>query len=238
MGVQIRVLGPVELWRDAQRIVLAGHRMRGLVALLGAHSGYLTRDTLVSYLWDDPPRTAVQQLYNCVSALRSQLGRHGWRICREGGGYRIEAGPETSDLAFFRRLLDQARASQGAEAIGQYERALALWRGPALADLGGERFARLATGLDELRLTATEEYAELLVRAGEPCRMVADLAMLVQEHPVRERLARCYMLALHGSGRTADALDAFRRLRSRLVSEYGIEPGAGVTSAHLDILRG
>jgi DNA-binding SARP family transcriptional activator len=116
--------------------------------------------------------------------------------------------------------------------------ALALWRGPALADVAADGVAAAsAARLEELRLAAQERYGEALLAAGAVAEAVAQLQDLVDQHPLREGPLGLLMRALYRSGRQADALAAYRRGRDALVEELGIEPGAQLRDLEGAILR-
>lgn len=144
-------------------------------------------------------------------------------------GYVLEISPEQLDLERFRSLVERGRSEldSAPEAAAQTLRhALALWRGPPLADLGSEPFAADATrALEEERLAALETRMDADLACGQHARLVGDLTALVRANPLRERLRAQLMLALYRSGRQSDALDAYSDARHTLVSELGLEPG-------------
>ncbi len=125
-----------------------------------------------------------------------------------------------------------------APAAELFDRALAEWRGPVLADLADAPFVTAdANRLDELRLVAREERAEAELALGGHATAVADLEVLVQEHPLRERCWELLLLALYRSGRQAEALRRYQDVRSVLVDELGIEPGPALRELETSILR-
>jgi len=139
----------------------------------------------------------------------------------------VAAGPDELDATRFERLADE----------GHFDEALAVWRGPALADFREERFARdAAARLEELRLGAEEGRIDAELAAGRDSQVVADLERLVAEHPLRERLRGQLMLALYRSGRQSEALELFRRTRAELVDALGVEPGPELQELHRAIL--
>ena len=116
--------------------------------------------------------------------------------------------------------------------------ALALWRGPALADFAYEPFAQRAiTALEELRTQAIEDRIEADLALGRAAELVPELEQLIHDHPFRERLRGSLMLALYRSGRQADALQAYRDARSLLAEELGLEPGLALRELETAILR-
>ena len=148
---------------------------------------------------------------------------------------RVEAGE--LDLDRFRALVDEARAAEPEAAADLLRRALALWRGPVLADLDGEPVAAAAAHLDELRVAALEERIEDDLALGRHADLVPELEALVEEHPFRERLRRQLVLALYRSGRPAEALDAYASARRTFVEELGTEPGEALQELHRAVLR-
>ncbi|NUS08468.1 MAG: transcriptional regulator, partial [Nonomuraea sp.] len=124
-----------------------------------------------------------------------------------------------------------------ARAARLLRRTLDLWRGPVLAEIGGSALHAAAHRWEELRLTVLEDWAELELQLGRHRELVGELGVLVAEHPLRERARALLMLALHGSGRAAEALEAYERGRTLLLRELGLEPGQALRETHVAILR-
>jgi DNA-binding SARP family transcriptional activator len=196
---------------------------------------------LVDGVWgDDPPETAANVLQGYVSQLRKALGRR--TIATHGSGYAVAVDDARFDLRRFER-----HASAGAEALAnaraeqaaaECRAAVALWRGPALSDLAEEPCAGpIAARLDELRLVAVETAIEADLACGRHRDVVAELATLVAEHPMRERFRALQMLALYRCGRQAEALESFQAARATMVEELGIEPGAALRDLQRAILE-
>jgi class 3 adenylate cyclase len=228
MSVEISILGPVEAARCGRAVDLGGPQQRALLALLAIRGGAIAPvDTLIDALWpDDPPASAAKIVQTYVSRLRKVLGEEA--IERRGGGYALRAARESLDLFQFE---DLAAADRPAEA-------LALWRGPALADLAALPALRLeAERLEELRLAALEQRIDADLRAERSREVVAELRALVGAHPLRERLRVLLMLALYRSGRQAEALAAYRDFREYLGHELALEPTSELRQLHLAILR-
>ncbi|HET8757311.1 MAG TPA: BTAD domain-containing putative transcriptional regulator, partial [Solirubrobacteraceae bacterium] len=214
--------GPVELKADKQRALLA-------VLLLAYREDSVSPARLVDELWgDDPPPTAAKAVQVHLSRLRSALGPEQPIVTRPAG-YAVSIEPEQLDLARFEALSERARSARREgdlpAAAGLWREALALFRGPPLADvplrgLAASEVSRLA----ELELTALDERIAAELELGEHVALVAELQALVAEHPYRERLHAQLMLALYRSGRQADALEAFRHARRTLVEDLGLEP--------------
>ena len=156
-------------------------------------------------------------------------------------GYLIRLAPEQLDLRRFERLTEEAEeaSSNGdfAIAAGHYRNAFALWRGPVLADFADDSFSRAARArLEDLRLAALEDRMDVELALGHHAGLPAELEALVADHPLRERLHGQLMLALYRSGRQAEALEAYRRLRRALTDELGLEPSPALQELERAIL--
>ena len=156
--MEIRLLGPLEVWDGDRVIALPRRQQRALLAALALRAGeVVSTDRLVADLWGErAPASATGSLQNTVHALRKLLGRD--FIVTQPPGYRLAIEPEDVDANRFERLLRDARKTETAQRVALLNEALALWHGPALADLDEEQFARLeAARLDELRIVALED---------------------------------------------------------------------------------
>jgi ABC-type transport system substrate-binding protein/DNA-binding SARP family transcriptional activator/DNA-binding beta-propeller fold protein YncE len=213
--VEFRVLGPLEVIADGAAVPLGGPKQRALLAMLALHANEpVSRDRLVDGIWGDRlPANPGQALDTYVSRLRKVLGAA--RIERRSGGYALRVEPGELDLDRFEELAT----------VRRYDEALSLWRGPALADLVFEPFARAATErLEERRLVVLEEQFDIALAGGGGAELVPQLEQLVHEHPLRDRLLGQLMLALYRAGRHAAALDAYRTAKRRLAEELGLVP--------------
>jgi DNA-binding SARP family transcriptional activator/ABC-type transport system substrate-binding protein len=241
--VEFRLLGPVEALRDGSSVALGGAKPKALLALLLLHANeVVSRDRLIDTLWGDrEPGTAGHSLDVQVSRLRKALEPYELVLTRSGG-YVLEVDREAIDAQRFERLLEEGRqanaADEPARALASLTAALALWRGPALADLAYEDFARTEVErLEELRLVATEERIDAELALGHHARLVPELEASSAKHPHRERVRGQLMLALYRSGRQAEALRVYGETRKRLVDELGIEPGQALKDLEQAILR-
>ncbi|MEU6471424.1 BTAD domain-containing putative transcriptional regulator [Streptomyces massasporeus] len=235
--MHFQLLGPFAA-RHEGRSVLSGSRRqeRCLLAVLLLHAGHaVPTGRLIDLLWDDdPPASARATVHTYVGRLRAALRPLGVSVETRHDGYAVEPGPHRIDAQEFTGLVRQAAdARDPVERIGHYDRALALWRGPLLADVADDRLrARLGGRLGELRLSALEQRALAQLDMGLHERVVADLTPLLQEHPTRERLVSAQMTALHRTGRRAEALRLYGRTRALLADELGIEPGRELHALH------
>jgi DNA-binding SARP family transcriptional activator len=235
--MDFRILGPLEVLDEGRVVALAGSKQRALLALLVLHANEtLSTERLVDELWGErPPDGAAKTVQVRISRLRRALadgagdGRAELLVTREHG-YQLELEPERLDAHRFERLLAEGRGELAAggpdRAASTLESALSLWRGPVLADLAYEPFARREIArLEDLRVAALEYLIEARLALGCHVEVVGQLETLIAEHPYRERLRAQLMLALYRSERQADALQAYQDARTTLVKELGIEPG-------------
>lgn len=228
--VEFRVLGPVELVDGNRAVAIGSARRRTILAALLIDAGHLVSfDRLVDILWgDDPPAGARTTLHSHVSRLRQALGTGDHPLRTHARGYVLQIGPDDLDAARFERLVRLARAERAAHphrAATLLDEALALWRGPAYAEVADEEFARAEAGrLAELRLVAAEDRIDGLLALGRHAEVIGELEAAVDAHRLRERPCGQLMLARYRHGRTAEALEAYRSLRARLAEELGLDP--------------
>jgi DNA-binding SARP family transcriptional activator/tetratricopeptide (TPR) repeat protein len=239
--MEFRLLGPVEVWTDdGRQLPIRGSLQRRLLAALLLHANrVVATERLIELLWGpQPPKTARADLQGRISTLRRVLTPADDRLRFRPPGYALSVAPAELDLHEFMRLADEGRhrlaIGDAEEASRALAAALALWRGPPLD--GVEGLGAEAARLEERRLAALEDRIETDLRLGRHGTLVAELAALVAEQPIRERLRGHLMLALYRSGRQAEALAAFRELRGRLVEELGVEPSPPLQRLHERIL--
>jgi DNA-binding SARP family transcriptional activator/ABC-type transport system substrate-binding protein/streptogramin lyase len=241
--MEFRLLGPLEVVRDDSPIPLGGARQRALLAFLLLHANeVVSRDRLIdALLGERPPESAAhildQQLFRLRKALEPDE-----LLVRRPGGYALEVDAEQVDVRRFKRLLEEARQANAAghsrAALEALDAALALWRGPALADVAYEDFARIEIDrLEELRLVALEARVDAELALGRHDTAISELEALTARHPLRERPRAQTMLALYRAGRQAEALQVYAETRRRLVDELGIEPGPALRELEQAILR-
>ena len=234
---EFRILGPLEVTSENGPIALGGPRQRALLAALLLRAGRVVpTEQLVDELYgSEPPKSATASLQNSVAALRKALGPD--VLVTRSPGYVLALVAEQIDARRFEQMLADARSASPGERRTILRRALALWRGPPLAEFAFEGWAEEdARRLDELRLVALEERIAADVDVGLSADVVPELESLVREHPLRERLCELLMLALYRSGRQADALRAYTNARVAL-DQLGIEPGDKLRQLQAAILR-
>jgi DNA-binding SARP family transcriptional activator/WD40 repeat protein len=230
--MELLVLGPLEVRVDGRQIPLGAAKQRAVLAMLALRANTsVSADELMEGLWGEhPPASAPKMVQQYVSQLRRVLAEDDGRapaIVTRGRGYELRISPEDVDAARFVRLVERGAARQ----------ALSLWRGGALDDIADEPFAAAEIRrLDELRLNALERAIDADLADGRHGELVAELEALVAEHPLSERLHGQLMLALYRSGRQAEALEAYRRARERLVEDVGVEPGPDLQRLHAAVL--
>ncbi|MFC7562990.1 BTAD domain-containing putative transcriptional regulator [Actinomadura namibiensis] len=234
------VLGPLAVWdAEGRPVKIPEAKVRVLLADLLVHGGRpVPACRLVEDLWaGSPPGGSANTLQTKISQLRRVLGRE--RVVREPAGYRLLLADGVVDALRFQELAERARAHREPAVKGDlFADALALWRGPAYADVAEAPFARgEIIRLEELRLSVLEDQAEVRLVLGEYSALAAELGELVARHPLRERLRMAHMRALYQAGRQGEALRSFQELRRQLAEELGASPGPAVSALHEAILR-
>ncbi|MBB5850501.1 BTAD domain-containing putative transcriptional regulator [Amycolatopsis umgeniensis] len=240
MAVEFRLLGPVEARIDNRPVELGHARQRCVLAVLLIDANqWLSADRLLDRAWGERiPRGGRDTLYGYLSRLRRSLRLSDEAgIVRRDGGYVLTVDEDAVDLHRFRRLLAAARAADNDDdATALFKQALELWRGEPCAGLDTPWMLTMRAELDRQRWAAELDYADLRLRAGRHTDVLADLTSLNTTHPLDERLAGQFMLALYRSGRQADALDHYQRLRTRLADELGTDPGRPLQQMYQRIL--
>ncbi|HMG31949.1 MAG TPA: BTAD domain-containing putative transcriptional regulator, partial [Jiangellaceae bacterium] len=244
--MEIRLLGPLEVVDGGRVVRLPAGRARALLALLALHApDVVPTGRIIDELWgESPPATVAKALQNLVSMLRKSLepyrqtGEPANLLRTTPVGYLLFVSPTAVDAHLFRRRYDEAHTVPAAHRADALHAALELWRGDALADFAYEPFAqRHIAALQELRMTALEERVEADLARGRAGELVAELGAVIAQHPFRERLRGCLMVALYRAGRQNDALEVFQETRRTLVEEFGIEPSARLRDLEAAILR-
>jgi predicted ATPase/DNA-binding SARP family transcriptional activator len=237
--MEFRILGSLEVvGDDGGALSVGGRRARMLLAaLLLEPNRPVSVDRLLDAVWaGSPPARGAGALQVHVHALRRVLGSE--RIVTRAPGYAVVVQEGELDAERFTALVHEAATAEPGRAADRLREALALWRGPALADIAYEPFAQSELAeLEADRLAALEQRLDADLKLGRHAGAVGELEALVADHPLRERLRALLILALYRSGRQADALATYQHARRTLVDELGIDPGAELRELEQAILR-
>lgn len=242
--MRFQVLGLVGAWVGDTQIEVRGSKMRTFLASLLLARGRVVSDArLMQMLWDeDLPSTTQAQIQTYASRLRSLLGAEA-RITRQPPGYRFEFLAQDRvqlDLVEFETLAAQGSTAlaegRHAEASRLLRDALSRWNGPALGGVTDHLATVEQPSLEEARLTALESCIDAELALGEHQRLITDLTALIAAEPLRERPRMQLMTALHGSGRTADALAVYQDFRTALAELVGLDPSTELRELHQSIL--
>lgn len=239
--VRISLLGPLRVDGDHGPVLVNAAKERSALATLALNPGeVVSTDVLIAAIWgDDPPPAARKTLQTYVWNLRRALGSD--RIATEHAGYTLRIDGDDVDVGRFRALvraaLDARTRSDGEGERTRLVEALRLWRGDPFPDAPPQSpLANEAVRLREEHLSAVEARIAADLGGGRHADVVPELEGLVLEHPYRERLWGALMTALYRSGRQADALDAYRRVRALLLEELGLEPGGELRRLEASVL--
>jgi YVTN family beta-propeller protein len=239
--MEFGILGPIEVTERGRQVALGAAKQRALLALLLLHANEVVpSDRVIEDLWSGrPPAKAAKSVQVYVSQLRKVLGDG--RLETRGHGYVLHVEPGALDVDRFETLVAEGRevlaGGDPERAADTIRRALELWRGLPLSDLGYELFTQAEIArLEELRVGAVEERIEAELALGRDAELVPELESLVRAEPLRERPRAQLMLALYRAGRPADALEVYREARRVLVEELGLEPGRALQQLERAIL--
>jgi DNA-binding SARP family transcriptional activator len=254
MRIEIKVLGPLEVSLGGTSIVPTASKPSQVLAMLALNAGHVvTTSALTDEIWDcRPPRTWLPTLHTYILKLRRRLqqalaGETGVSakdiLSTRRSGYLLDVEPTDVDATRYDQLSTAGRQAvnrndheTASRTLGE---ALDLWRGPALADVPtGPQLGIEALRLEENRLGDQHLRIEADLRIGRHHQLLGELASLCARHPLLENFCAQQMVALYRSGRQGEALDAFQRLRSNMVTQLGVEPAAKVRQLHHDILTG
>jgi DNA-binding SARP family transcriptional activator len=237
------ILGPLEVRGEKGAVVVGGIKLRAALAVLLLHANEaVSAERLALALWgEEAPGGATKTVQVHIWRLRKALGDPDL-IATTSAGYCLRVRPDELDAARFEGLVEDGRRAlaggQSEYAAAVLREALALWRGPALAELAFEPFAHSEIArLEEHRLAALEARIEADLGVGRNAELVGELRRLVAVNPTRERLAAQLMLALYRCGRQTDALEVYQDTRRVLVNEIGVEPGSRLRELQEAILR-
>ncbi|WP_433150769.1 BTAD domain-containing putative transcriptional regulator [Actinomadura nitritigenes] len=237
--MRIGILGPLEVRADGGPVEVGGARLRALLTLLALDPGaLLPAERIIDALWEDGvPRGAPNALQSLVSRLRAAIGREA--VESRPGGYRLAVPRACVDAHDFEaRVAAARRASDPAARSAGLREALALWRGPALADAAGLRFAGApAARLDALRRAALEERIDADLVLGRHAEVIPELRALAADDPLREPVTALLMRALYGAGHQAEALTRYEDAKRALADGLGVDPSPELAAVHLAVLR-
>ena len=240
--LRFRLLGPLAVLTGGESLHLGGERQRGLLALLLLHANELvTTEHLVEQLFGaGASDSSVRAVRVAVSRLRRLLDDE--TLVTRPGGYVVYADPSQLDVAEFEALVMEGRSAledgDPTSAATTFRSALALFRGPPLADLALLDFVQPEIRrLEELRLSALMDRINADLALGRGAELVPELEGLVQSNPFQERLRGQLMLALYRSGRQSDALEVYRCTRELLADELGLEPSRALQQLERSMLQ-
>ena len=254
MGFDVKVLGQLEFCVDGVPIAPSAAKPRQLLAVLTLNAGRaMPVSLLVAELWNQaPPQSAVGTLQTYIGKLRKSLkfaladhsqDRADEVLVREPSGYRLVLPPGSIDTEVYEK---HARIGRHAAETGDYptavaslDEALSLWRGDALADVSaGPLLLADIVKLEETRISDLDLRIGSALRLGRHHQLVGELAGLCARYPASETFCAKYMLALYRSGQQGRALEVYHRLRTSMVSEFGIDPPVSIQRLHMALLRG
>jgi DNA-binding SARP family transcriptional activator/Tfp pilus assembly protein PilF len=246
--LRVGVLGPVTAWYSDQELSVGQPRQQAVLGILAMRANrVISRGELVDAVWgQEPPVSAEGGIYTYVAGLRRiiepnrSLRGPGRVLVSSGAGYVLHLVPGQPDAVSFEQHLGRARQlRKGGDPVGAVtalNAALALWRGIAFAGVPGPFAETERVRLGELRSTAAEERADVLLSLGRHEEVVPDLTAMVTDHPLRERMRGLLMIALYRCGRQAEALRVFQDGRRVLTEELGIDPGGDLSRIHQQVL--
>jgi DNA-binding SARP family transcriptional activator/Tfp pilus assembly protein PilF len=242
--MRFRILGPLEVLSPDGWTDISAPKWRSLLAcLLIRPSQLVPTDLLIDELWgDSPPKRANNLVSIYVHRLRKVTGdTEGRMLVYRAPGYLLRLAPGDLDMQEFEARVVEGRNALAAgdvqAAAALFSDALALWRGPLLADVSpSPLLAVQADRAQELRISAAELRIEAELACGRPAQVVAELRGFVAEHPLRERLWLLLMRALEDAGRRAEALEVFAQAQEVIAAELGVDPGAELQRFHRELL--
>ena len=230
--MEVRVLGPIEVY-NGHKLAIGGPHQRRILAALAAQPGeVISLDRLVDITWsgEKMPKQAERNVRTYVHRIRQGLGDDlADRLVTAAPGYALHIGPDELDAARFESACAEADRLAGrgddSGALARLDEVLSTWRGEPYAEFADEDWVRTeAARLTEIRVTAIEARCRLLIDLGRAADALSALDSLIEEHPLREGPRALQMKALYQSGRQAEALRAFQDFREYLIDEAGVTP--------------
>jgi DNA-binding SARP family transcriptional activator len=240
-----RLLGPVEVWTGQEWAKVGASKQRSVLATLLLRPGEpVSIDTLIDEVWPDkPPAKATNLVSVYVHYLRQRIGDTDGRVLvTRAPGYQVVLGSGELDANQFAGLVADGRRALAsgapARAVDLLTEALGLWRGRALADVAATPLVAAEAGrLEESRVEALELRAQANLACGRQAEVVPEVRRLLADHPLREKLWALLIRALYGSGRQAEALEAYEQARTRISDELGVDPGADLRQLYQQMLN-
>jgi DNA-binding SARP family transcriptional activator len=238
--VRVRLLGPVDAVVGGAPVPISGLRRKAVLAVLALHGeGIAGTGRLIEAVWgDEAGRASLNTLQSHVSALRRVLGNRDAIVARPPG-YLLDLGSGTTDVTEARRLVERGECGDDpALSASTLRAALALWRDRSLIDVGGVAWLdEQAASLERLRTRAQLALIRARLALGEHAQLEPELERLARGRPFDEQVHAQLMFALYRAGRQADALAVYRRLRTALADNLGIDPGQRLRDLESAILR-
>ena len=246
----MQLLGPVRSWTGDAEVDLGTTRQKAVLAVLALAPGQVVPvSRIVGAVWaDEPPVNGANVVQKYVAGLRRAMEPDrparspGQVITFQDGGYRLATAPDAVDAVALERragiAAEALRSGRAEDALIAAEAALATWHGEPLAGLPGPWFASRRGRLTDVRARIVETWAAAQLALGRPEAAVDELAALLTTQPLRERCGELLVLALHRTGRTTEALQAYRQLRRDLVEQTGLEPSPALRALHQQLLSG
>ncbi|WP_308201157.1 AfsR/SARP family transcriptional regulator [Paractinoplanes maris] len=237
--IDIRLLGPVEVWVGDQRVDVGQPRPRAVLAVLAVDAGRaVDADVLIDRLWGEaPPPTARRSLHAHVTRVRRVLEEAGGQVTvsRRSGGYLLDADPALVDLHRMRELLERSR--RGDRPADELRAADVLWRGEPLTGIAGPWADRMRRSWRQDHLELMLAWARAETAVARPAVAITRLSELAGENPLAEPVHAELIRALHAAGRPAEALERYTRIRERVADELGADPSAELQTLHQRLLR-
>ncbi|GGF26083.1 BTAD domain-containing putative transcriptional regulator [Williamsia phyllosphaerae] len=245
--MRFSLLGPLGVTREGAAVDLGSPKQRAVLALMLLDRGHVvSTERICAAVWGERlPANTTASLHAYISNLRRLLRDDVTGtspIVRQPPGYLLDIPAKQTDLGEFRALATAARTAADAEdwpvVLSTSERALALWRGPLLADLADRDWVSVAaTGLDEIVVECREHHLSALLASAQIAPALVEVAALRRAHPLRDRSCWLHMLTLYRAGRSPEALEVYRRHAAHLDEELGLEPGPELRDLQGSILR-
>ncbi|MEV6350066.1 BTAD domain-containing putative transcriptional regulator [Actinoplanes sp. NPDC051851] len=241
--VEVRLLGPVEIWADGRPVEIGPPQRRHTLAALAVDAGRpVTIDALAARVWDEPPAAAARVLQVHITHLRRLLtdaaGTPPASLLRRSSGYVLDIAPERVDVLRFADHVRRARGADPSTALTLLRTARGWWRAAPFDGLKGGWVERCRRAYEEVYLDATVAWGLAELRAGNPLAVLGPLVELAGDHPLTEPLADVVIRAYAAVGRPAEALAYYAEFRGRLADELGADPSAALQTLHQTMLRG